>query len=345
MSRMKLKREDNIVYFTAQCQPEMKSGSDYRMRMAVYSTPSVDPDLEDAVVERFLFTDCTCPAGKGPHATCKHLSALLYALEKFCRKGYVRESITCTSRLQQWNQPRKKNEKVMKLTDMDWNRPSLSKECFQAKSCDKRTASDLTDPRAMDKRGGVQQRVNAVAKEHVDRGAVTGLVLVCGSEIFADEVKNQRLARRDRKRQEWLRQHADAVDSDGNGSTDSESNHSVSGSEDGCAPTVPRLPVVTEARSSVDACYKKHVVVDQAAAAALEKATREQSNSPAWFSARRLRITATSSKAIVCRQKQDVSKLLHRMLHSSFHGSAATRYGDGQEEQATEDYCRARPWA
>ena len=154
---MKLKREDNIVYFnivyfTGQCQPEMKSDSDYRMRMAVYSTPSVDPDLEDAVVERFLFTDCTCPAGKGPHATCKYLSALLYALENFCREGYVRESITCTSRLQQWNQPRKKNEKVMKLTDMDWNRPSLSKECFQAKSCDKRTASDLTDPRAMDRR-------------------------------------------------------------------------------------------------------------------------------------------------------------------------------------------------
>ena len=106
----------------------------------------------------------------------------------------MRESITCTSRLQQWNQPRKKNEK---LADMDWNQPSLSKECFQAKCCDKRTASDLTDPRAMDKRGGVQQRVNAVAKEHVDRGAVTGLVLVCGSEIFADAVKNQRLARRD----------------------------------------------------------------------------------------------------------------------------------------------------
>ena len=81
----------------------MKSGSDYRMRMAVCSQPSVDPDLEDAVVERFLFTDCTCPAGKGPHAMCKHLSALLYALEDFCREGYVHESTTCTSRLQKDN--------------------------------------------------------------------------------------------------------------------------------------------------------------------------------------------------------------------------------------------------
>ena len=78
--------------------------------------------------------------------------------------------------------------------------------------------------------------------------------------------------------------------------------------------------------------------MDQAAASALEKATREQSNLPAWFSARRLRIAATSIKASICRQKQDVSKLLHRMLHSSFLGSAATRYGGGQEEQATEDY-------
>ena len=128
--RIKLKRDGMNVFFTAQCQPEMKSCSDYKMRMIVRAQPSMGS--EDSVVEKFLFTECSCPAGKGPHATCKHLSALLYALEEFNRLGYVRETITCTGRLQQWNKPRNKQEKVMKLSDMDWKRPSLSKQCFNA---------------------------------------------------------------------------------------------------------------------------------------------------------------------------------------------------------------------
>ena len=138
----------------------MKSGPDYKLRMVVRSQPRVGPEV--TTVEKFLWTECSCPAGKGPHATCKHLSALLYALEEFSRLGYARETVTCTGRLQMWNQPRNKNEKVMKLTDMDWRRPSLSRQCFDAMSRKKLQASELTDPCALDKRGTVGERVHTI---------------------------------------------------------------------------------------------------------------------------------------------------------------------------------------
>lgn len=54
--------------------------------------------------------ECSCPAGKGPHSSCKHIAATLFALKNFyttCQEAEG-ESVSCTSKLQMWNQPRKK---------------------------------------------------------------------------------------------------------------------------------------------------------------------------------------------------------------------------------------------
>ena len=79
--RIKLKRVGDKVFFTAQCQPETRLSTDYKMRIIVRSEPPVESKV--AVVDRFLFTECSCSAGRGLHATCKHLSTILYALEEF----------------------------------------------------------------------------------------------------------------------------------------------------------------------------------------------------------------------------------------------------------------------
>ena len=52
---------------------------------------------------------CACPAGAGPFGSCKHIAALCYALEEFCRLREVRPPDSCTSHLQQWNRPRKRH--------------------------------------------------------------------------------------------------------------------------------------------------------------------------------------------------------------------------------------------
>ena len=52
---------------------------------------------------------CSCPAGKGPTGVA-NIAATLFALENFyvtCQETED-EGVSCTSKLQVWNQPRKK---------------------------------------------------------------------------------------------------------------------------------------------------------------------------------------------------------------------------------------------
>ena len=87
---------------------------------------------------------CTCPAGKGPFGSCKHIAALCFALEDFVK---MREIIleqgeeACTSVLQSWNQLRKKRLESKKIEDIDF-----SSSCY-GKSSSSRTYYEASDPR------------------------------------------------------------------------------------------------------------------------------------------------------------------------------------------------------
>ena len=67
--------------FFVRCKvhPQMKDGT--------YDVELVVSRKED-VISKVEWAKCACPAGKGPHASCKHLSALFYALEEFCQVGF-----------------------------------------------------------------------------------------------------------------------------------------------------------------------------------------------------------------------------------------------------------------
>ena len=51
---------------------------------------------------------CGCTAGLGPKGSCKHIAALCYALEEFNRIKTTVQYTACTSKLQEWNRPRKR---------------------------------------------------------------------------------------------------------------------------------------------------------------------------------------------------------------------------------------------
>ena len=51
---------------------------------------------------------CTCPAGAGFLAACKHVAAILYALEHYGQSGKSIERKSCTSQLQMWHVPTSK---------------------------------------------------------------------------------------------------------------------------------------------------------------------------------------------------------------------------------------------
>ena len=74
----------------------MKKDIVYRLEMSIDS----NGDIESA--------SCGCPAGGKPFGSCKHISALCYALEEYSRIKQIRQPDSCTSRLQEWNRPRKR---------------------------------------------------------------------------------------------------------------------------------------------------------------------------------------------------------------------------------------------
>ena len=50
--------------------------------------------------------ECGWPAGKGPHASRTHVgSSLCFALEEYSHLGKSPEHVTCTDKIQEWNNP------------------------------------------------------------------------------------------------------------------------------------------------------------------------------------------------------------------------------------------------
>ena len=103
VQKIEVARLDNHVFFRARCEPEMRTGTPYKLRLAVDVV-----EKENKPVAIIRFTECLpCPAGKAPLACCKHIAALLYALEEVAKFGRTLPLETCTNVLQTWNQPQK----------------------------------------------------------------------------------------------------------------------------------------------------------------------------------------------------------------------------------------------
>ena len=68
----------NHVNVKATCLPEMKKDRAYSLLMTL-----------DRVTANVCSAQCSCPAGKGPCGSCKHLAALCFALEDFVKMRSV----------------------------------------------------------------------------------------------------------------------------------------------------------------------------------------------------------------------------------------------------------------
>ena len=125
-----IRQKDNSYDIKCICLPEMKKDILYKTNLVINSCGDITS------------TSC-CPAGAGPFGSCKHIAALCYALEEFCRLREVRPPDSCTSHLQQWNRPRTRH-----LDACDVNEISFVKHEFGKV---KRTSSSvLYDPRPLE---------------------------------------------------------------------------------------------------------------------------------------------------------------------------------------------------
>ena len=98
----------NIFIIKCYCLPEMKKNIVYRIELKLDTNGDI------------IGGKCGCPAGAGPCATCKHVSALCYALEEYSRIKELRQPDSCTSQLQHWNQPRKRRLESHEVDDISF---------------------------------------------------------------------------------------------------------------------------------------------------------------------------------------------------------------------------------
>ena len=83
---------DEKVTYMSKCLPEMKKNITYTINLVV--------SLQGGDI---VSASCGCPAGMGPHGSCKHIAAMCYTLEDFTKLKVTTDHISCTSKLQKWN--------------------------------------------------------------------------------------------------------------------------------------------------------------------------------------------------------------------------------------------------
>ena len=78
------------------CLPEVKKDILYNVHLTMDNNGEI------------VSASCGCPAGAGPKGSRKHIATFSYALEEYCKIKELRSPQSCTSELQQWNQPCKR---------------------------------------------------------------------------------------------------------------------------------------------------------------------------------------------------------------------------------------------
>ena len=316
VKKIEVVAKDGLVFYRARCEPEMKSTSAYKLKMAVRTA---DTD-EGAVVEKVVFAECMpCPAGKAPRASCKHLAALMFALEEFSRLGYTRDPMTCTDVLQRWNKPHQKKSEPCLASELDWSRAGKTKR-------KKRTADDMSDPRAVGDRGKAAEAAKEVARHCAP--STCGFAMVVGiGEDSQRKVQSDRQELADALRVPW--QHLEVFDI----------------SDDEVAEVTLQQPVsnvqatsITE-RLSPEEWFRRNVMLDAEGAQELRKATSEQASCKAWFDARTVRVTASRVKQIISlRSSTNPANLVARMTSPAMFSNEATEYGRANEAVAMNSY-------
>lgn len=84
-----------LVFFTGIVYAEMKKNLAYNIKFII-----------DARTGQVKNSECECPAGKGPTATCKHVVSALLLLVEFTDGGELRIRKSCTETLQTFKKPK-----------------------------------------------------------------------------------------------------------------------------------------------------------------------------------------------------------------------------------------------
>ncbi|XP_065198986.1 uncharacterized protein LOC135830687 [Sycon ciliatum] len=317
VQKIELMKANSRVYYRARCQPEMKTKADYKLRLVA----QCDSGSATSVVG----AQCTCPAGKGVTASCKHIAALMYGLSEFTLLGFS-DAPTCTDMLQKWNQPPagagKKSEPML-VQDMEWRRGGSTTDKSAPKKR-KHSAAEVLDPRAVAKRMDFARRVEEYANSTIHSNSIhLALPLVAGSSGFAAKQKEDRLHRAQAQKKERLARAGEQKDK-------WQVEHSRSGD---VTPVPSDCEWLTEDKQML--WYESNVILTCEEVNALQEATASQTTSELWRNERKKRITASIAHTVAHRRPQtDPSSLIKTIIDRPAFTTPATRWGIDHEEEA-----------
>lgn len=180
VQNIKVANEDGKYFIQCECLPEMKKTLKYKIQMTVDSSGDI------------IYGNCNpCPAGKPPLASCKHLAALCFALEEYIRLGRSQEFLTCTERLQTWNQPRKRKLEALSVYDIDFSRKVFGTENLKHNKA-------LHDPRLCIYREPSTEKANQTLLQEISRESLNcGFYSIlskeplCPSSLIVSPIKEQ----------------------------------------------------------------------------------------------------------------------------------------------------------
>ena len=204
-------KDDQVKQIFLRCRvhPQMKDGK-YDIQIVVLAQ-------DGGLVKEIEWASCGCPAGKAPYASCKHLAAAFYALEEFCRLGYAGDELSCTSKLKEWNIPRKHTLDIHPAENFDLSRPKLPASTMWkvSRKCQPRQkVSFFRDPRPRCERGTVQSRLWPALDELEKSHSQAGILLVYRKQRQQmGQQQIQRLKRRDKLQEPFLRARTSYSDS------------------------------------------------------------------------------------------------------------------------------------
>ena len=87
---------DTSVFFSGIVRAAMKKKVTYSLKLKLNDRGEI------------LNSHCECPAGRGPHGTCKHVAALCLMIKIFKYEDILLTNKSCTERLQTFHQPKRR---------------------------------------------------------------------------------------------------------------------------------------------------------------------------------------------------------------------------------------------
>ena len=253
------------LFFRAKCVPEMRKDRVYMLALALQAN-SLD----------IVHAECGCPAGRGPHGSCKHIAALCYALVDFFRLGSLPEFLTCTEKLQQWNQPRARRIDPIPVNQLGVRRRELLPPKNKSSG-----AHVIFDPRPLALREADPASLEELRCTLLTLGEPCGVLSVlvpCTKKVAHD--------------------HCYATCEQGCRATDS-------------LPLTADLDIslYLNLNPISDEMILESLCLTMEQREELEKETRKQANSSQWHEARRYRITGSKCECVVNQKERTVALL------------------------------------